>query len=393
MNLYFDNASTSFPKPNNVINSVNNFITNIGASANRGYYKTSLYSSKILFKCRESLCQLFNYNKPENIIFTYNATYAFNLLINSLINSTLFKTKPHILYSNLDHNCTIRPLLNLKNKNLIELDYIDNDSCNFIDTNNLVNKIKYNTKFLIISHMSNVTGNIQNLISISKICKKYKIFFIIDAAQSSGILNIDLSKLYFSAFFFTGHKNLFSIHGVGGLIISDNLLEYCENYFLGGTGSESYKLVKKNNMPDYFEAGTHNTIGILSMLNGINFINSIGIENIFQHKKYLLKLIYNEIRNIDTIKIINDINLFNQNSTICLNFKNIASDKIVFLLDKYFKICARGGLHCSPETHKILGTFPAGCVRLSPGIFNNSKDIDFLVLSLYKLSKNSDRYT
>lgn len=388
MNLYFDNASTSFPKPNNVINTVNNFITNIGTSASRGYYKNSLYSNRILFNCRESLCRLFNYNKPENIIFTYNATYAFNLLMHSLMNSSLFKGKPHILTSRLDHNCTIRPLLNLKKNNLIELDYINTTSSHFIDLNDLTAKIKHNTKFLIISHMSNVTGNIQDIIKISKICEKYNIFFIIDAAQSAGILNINLNEFYFSAIFFTGHKNLFSTQGVGCLVISDTLLYYCENYFLGGTGSESSSLIKKNNMPDYYEIGTHNMVGISSLLSGINFINSFGIDSIFQHKKYLLKLIYNEVKNIDSIEVLNDINLLNQNSTICINFKKLHPNEASFILDKYFKISSRSGLHCSPETHKVLGTFPIGCIRLSPGIFNNLLDINFLISSLYKISKN-----
>lgn len=388
MNLYFDNSSTSFPKPNNVINSVNNFIINIGASSNRGGYDKSLQSDKILFKCRESLCKLFNYDKSENIIFTYNATYAFNLLLSSLINSDLFKSKPHILVSHLDHNCTIRPLLNLKNNDIIELDFINCTTDNFIDLNDLQSKIKTNTKFLIISHMSNVIGNIQNISILSKICKKYKIFFILDIAQSAGISNIDLNNLYFSAIFFTGHKNLFSIQGVGGLIISNDLLSYCKNYFLGGTGSESYKLVEKSNMPDYFEVGTHNTIGIYSLLNGINFINSVGLSTIFQHKKFLLKYMYAEIKNINSIVILNDVNLFNQNSTLCINFKKINSSKVGFILNKYFRVSVRVGLHCSPNTHKLLKTFPEGCVRISPGLFNTQNDVNFLISSLYKISKN-----
>ncbi len=389
MNLYFDNASTSFPKPKIVIDSVNNFISNIGASANRGHYKLSLESSKILFECRESLCNLFNYKNSKNIVFTYNATYAFNLILSSLITSKLFKTIPHILVSILDHNSTIRPLLNLKNQKKIQLEFISSDNDGFISINDFISKIKHNTKFLILCHMSNVLGTIQNLNILSNVCKNYGIHLIIDASQSTGLVNIDLSNVYFSALIFTGHKNLFSIQGIGGFIISDTLLNECDNYFLGGTGSESSQLIKKDNMPDYFEIGTQNIVGIVSMLNGLKFINSYGITDIFEYKKQIIKNIYNKIKNINDIIVLNNVNIKNQNSTICINFKNISPEKAGFILDKYFNISVRIGLHCSPNTHKLMNTFPKGCIRISPGIFNKKEDIDFLISSLNMITNGT----
>lgn len=388
MNLYFDNASTSFPKPQQVVESVNNFMLKIGASSSRGYYKASMESNKILFNCRESLCSIFNYDNPQNIIFSYNATYAFNLLLNSLLNSELFLSNPHILVSKLDHNSTLRPLINLSEKRKITLEYLDCTEDNFIDLNSLENKITSKTKLLIISHMSNVIGNIQNLKHISEICKEHNIHFIIDCSQSCGIVDIDLSEIYFSAIIFTGHKNLFSTQGIGGFIISNNLLGLCDNYFLGGTGSDSSNLISKNNMPDYFEIGTHNMIGICSLLSGLDFIKSFGIKNIYDHKKQSIKNIYNEIKNINDIILLNNVNINNQNSTLCLNFKNISPDEGAFILNKYFNISVRVGLHCAPETHKLINTYPSGCIRISPGIFNTNEDINFLISSLNKISKN-----
>lgn len=387
MNLYFDNASTSFPKPKCVIDSVNNFMTNIGASSSRGYYKLSIESNKLLFECREEVAKLFNYNKCENIIFTYNATYAFNIILQSLLNSKIFACKPHVLVSSFDHNSTLRPLINLKNKNKLELEFLDSTDDFFIDITTIEEKIKPNTKFIILSHMSNVLGNIQDIKSISNICEKHKIHLIIDAAQSAGIVNINLENLYFSALIFTGHKNLYSTHGIGGFIICDNLLNECENFFLGGTGSESSWLIEKTNMPDYFEIGTHNMLGISSLLSGINFINSKGINNIYEEKKQVLINIYNKIKNINDIILINDVNLKNQNSILSLNFKNIPSNEAAFILDKYYNISVRVGLHCSPYTHKIIKTYPNGCIRISPGIFNSKEDIDYLANSLDKISK------
>lgn len=388
MNLYFDNASTSFPKPIEVVESVNNFMVNIGASSSRGFYKNSIESNRILFNCRESLCSFFNYNKPQNIVFSHNATYAFNLLLNSLINSEIFSSTPHILVSKLDHNSTLRPLMNLNKKGIIQLEFLNCTKNNFIDLEDFKNKIKSNTRVVILSHMSNVLGNIQDIKHISEICKTHSIYFILDCAQSCGIVDINLSNLYFSSIIFTGHKNLFSTHGIGGFVISDDLLNKCENYFLGGTGSDSSNLISKDNMPDYFEIGTQNMIGICSLLSGLNFINSLGLNTIFEHKKHLIKIFYNKIKDINDIILLNDVLIEPQNSTVCINFKNITPDESSFILNKHFNISVRVGLHCAPETHKLINTYPLGCIRISPGIFNTEEDVDFLISSINKISKN-----
>lgn len=385
MNLYFDNSSTSFPKPKIVIDSINNFTSNIGASPNRGCYDSSIKSSKILFECRELLCDFLHYTSPENIVFSYNATYAFNILLQSIMNSKFFYDKPHFLVSNLDHNSTLRPLINLKNKKIIDLDFINCTKNNFIDFDDLCSKIKPETKFVIISHMSNVLGNIQDLNRLSNICKDYKIFLILDVAQSIGLLDINLSKIYFSALIFTGHKNLFSTSGIGGFVISDELLNLCDNYFLGGTGSLSSSLLSNSDMPDYFEVGTHNMIGVCSLMSGIKFIINYGLDFIYSKKKDVLKSIYDKICNIDDIIVLNDVFLDNQNSNICINFKNLSPDIASHMLNKHYGICVRSGLHCSPYTHKIIGTYPSGCIRISPSIFNSVVDINYLISSLNKI--------
>ena len=355
MNLYFDNSSTSFPKPQNVIDSINNFSINIGASPSRGYYDLSIKSSKILFECRELLCDFFKFDSPENIVFSYNATYAFNILLQSIVNSNIFNDIPHFLVSNLDHNCTLRPLINLKNKNKITLDIISCDQNMFLNFNELYCKITSKTKFIVISHMSNVLGNIQNIEKLSDICKKLKIFLILDIAQSAGLVNV------------------------------------CDNYFLGGTGSSSSSLLSKSDMPDYFEIGTHNMIGIYSLLNGVKFINTCGLNFIYDKKKEVVKNIYDQLSNINDIIIINNVLLKHQNSNLCINFKNLSPDVAAHMLNKYYGICVRSGLHCSPNTHKIINTYPLGCIRISPSIFNDVKDVNYLVSSIKKICNVSRR--
>ncbi len=387
MNLYFDNSSTSFPKPKEVIHSINDFITNIGASPSRGQYSLSIKSNRILFNCRYELCNLLNYNKPENIVLTYNATYAFNILLQSLLNSSLFKDRPDVLISKLDHNSTYRPLINLENKGIISLKTIKCTNNHLIDIEDIIDKITPKTKFLILSHMSNVIGNICDIKKISDICKDNGIFLIIDASQSIGICNIDLTNMYFSALIFTGHKNLFSSQGIGGFLIHDDLLKYSDNYFLGGTGSSSSSLVDKTSMPDYFEVGTTNMVGVASLLSGINFVKSLGINYIYEKKKYLLTYIYDKLSNIKDLILVNNSLLPNQNSNLCINFKNMPPNYAAYILDKEFNICVRSGLHCAPYTHMEIGTFPQGCIRISPSIFHDNKEANFLIDAIYKMTK------
>lgn len=384
MNLYFDNASTTFPKPKIVIESINNYITYIGASASRSIYKQSVEANKILFECREILCEFFNYKKSKNLVFTYNATYAINLILNSIFSNNL--KKPHVLTSVLEHDSVLKPLLHYEKQNKITLDFIESIN-GILNIEDMINKTKENTHFIIVSHMCNTTGNIQDIYKISKFCSENNIHLIIDAAQSSGTVNIDLSKIKFSAFCFSGHKSLFATQGIGGFIIEDSLLDICSNNFLGGTGSFSNNSNNKM-MPDYFEVGTQNMVGIVSLLSGIKFINKNDINYIFEHKKNLSLHFFNELKNIDNLIFYGDIsNSEYHNSIVSFNFKNKDPAFCSYILDKDFSISVRGGIHCSSISHKHFKTYPNGSIRFSFGFFNTIKDVNYAIDSIYKLNK------
>ena len=382
MEVYLDNGSTTFPKPKIVADSIYDYLINIGGNANRSNYSNSLESNRHLLLARERISEFFNYDKCENVIFTNNITTSLNLLIKGLL-----KSGDHVISSSMEHNSVLRPLIDCKEKLNIELDLIEASIQGFIDPNDIRAKVKSNTRAVIISHASNVTGSIQNLKLIGDICTESNIFFIIDAAQSAGVIDVDMKGLKANAVAFTGHKSLLGPQGIGGFIIDDRLNDCCSSILSGGTGSLSHSLYQPTFLPDKFECGTLNMPGIIGLSNAIAYINGIGRNVIEGKNKFLRGMLLDGLLNIDGITVYGDIN--NNNSTTCIsfNYKDIDPSETSFYLDCN-GIKNRAGLHCAPLAHKSIHTYPTGTVRLSVGHFNTKEEIDYTLSILNKLSNN-----
>lgn len=385
-NIYFDNAATSFPKPQQVIDDMLNHMTNFGGSANRGSSSISLQSSRAAYECRYALSQFFNYHKSENVIFTNNITSSINILLNGLI-----KPNWHIITTSMDHNSTLRPLLKLKSEiDNVEVDIINCNSQGFLEINDFRNAIKENTKLIILSHASNLVGSIQPIKEIGAICKEKGIYFILDSAQTAGILPLDMKELNLNALAFTGHKSLLGPQGIGGFIIDDSLNEICNSVFVGGTGSHSSLLEAPTTLPDKFESGTLNIPGIVGLLAGINFINSEGMHTIREKEDFLCKVALDGLLNMDDIKIYGTTDIDKRTSTIAFNINNMDPSEVGYILDSEFNIACRTGLHCAPLAHKSVGSYPNGSIRVSFGYFNQTEEIKYFLDSINKI-KNGGR--
>lgn len=382
MSIYLDNASTTFPKPESVPRSIYNFLTNIGGNPGRSNHDNALQTNRILVESREAVAQFFNYKSIENVIFTSNITTSLNILINSSLS-----LGDHVITSSMEHNSVLRPLFNLKNQGLIELDIVYANKFGFISTEELKNTIKPNTKMIVINHASNVIGSIQPIKEIGDICKRNNIFFVLDTAQSAGVLDIDFTKLNLSALAFTGHKSLFGPQGIGGFIIDDNLNKSCNPYILGGTGSLSHSLTQPDFLPDKFESGTLNMPGIVGLMEGIKFIQNEGINTIYSKNNFLRNYFIEEIKNINGVILYDDKYNNNYTSCISLNITDMDTAELSFILDSDFGIKNRSGLHCAPLAHKTIGSFPSGTVRLSLSYFNTKEDIDYTISAINKISK------
>lgn len=381
-NIYLDNASTTFPKPKNVTDSIYNFLTNIGGNPGRSNHDNGLQSNRLLLEAREVLASFFNFNKIENVIFTNNITTSLNILINGCS-----RNGDHIITSSMEHNSVLRPLINLKESGIIDLDIIDANSFGFINVEDFKNAIRPNTKYIILTQASNVIGSIQPIKKIGELCKDNNIYFILDTAQGAGVLDLDFKALNLSALAFTGHKSLFGPQGIGGFIISDELNEICNPYILGGTGSLSHSLIQPEFLPDKFESGTLNMPGIIGLMEGIKFIESQGLKTIYEKNTFLRKLLVSELKNINSIILYEDTNNENYTSCVSFNVKNIDTAELSFILDSDFGIKNRSGLHCAPLAHKTIGSFPTGTVRLSLSYFNSKEDIEYTINSINKIVK------
>lgn len=380
MRLYLDNAATTYPKPAAVYSSVLNYMMNIGANPGRGGHASSLEGSRIVYSCREALMNLFKFDKPENVIFTPNITASLNILLKSIV-----KDGWHIITTSMEHNSVLRPLTSLQNTKNIELDILPCSKEGVLDINLFKSKIKENTKLVIISHASNVIGTIQPIEEMGRICKENNIYFIIDSAQTAGVVPLDFYKLNLSALAFTGHKGLLAPQGIGGFLITDELNDEASAFIEGGTGSLSESIIQPNFLPDKFESGTLNTPAIAGLLEGINFLNLEGIDAIREKEEYLTGKFIEGLLNINDIKLYGTKNSKTMTAAISINSAALNNAELGYILDSEYGIMTRTGLHCAPLAHKTIGTFPEGTLRFSFGPFNDIKDVNYTLLSLHNI--------
>ncbi|MEG0774841.1 aminotransferase class V-fold PLP-dependent enzyme [Clostridium sp.] len=384
MQIYLDNAATSFPKPTAVYNSVMNYMTNIGSNPGRGASSSSLKGNKVIFEARNTLSEFFHFDKVENVIFTPNITYSLNMLIKGSV-----KKGWHVITSTMDHNSTLRTLSNLSLQKIIELDIINANSLGEVSVEDFQKKIKPNTKLVVLSHGSNVTGTIQPLEEIGKLCKERGIYLIIDSAQTAGVLDLDFNALGCSALAFTGHKSLFAPQGIGGFLIDDEFNNLCTSLIEGGTGSLSSDILQPSFLPDKFESGTMNGPAIAGLLAGVNFIKEEGFATIKEHEDFLTEKFIDGVLNIPSIKIYGVKDVSRRTSTISINSSKLDNSEFGYILDSQYGISTRTGLHCAPLAHKSIGTYPNGTIRFSFGYFNDIKDVDYALSSIQKIINNS----
>lgn len=364
--IYLDNAATSFKKPRGVLHEVNRCIRKYCGNPGRSSHFLSLRAAEEIYSTREGVAQLFGFESPENVVFTYNATYALNLAIKS------FLTKDcHVITSDFEHNSVIRPIEKAKKTLGIEHSVFNNTGNLSRDISPL---IKENTTCIITSIASNVTGERLDMKALSDFAREKKLFLIVDASQAAGHENIDLSKAPCDALCAPGHKGLFGIQGCGFALFKDNKRR--EGIVEGGSGNDSINPLMPEMLPEGYEAGTLATPSIVSLGKGIDFINRVGIENIHSKLDILTE------KTMERLSAIGGVNIYGAESGIVsFNYKSIPSSIIASELDKS-GICTRGGLHCAPSAHRKLGTLGGGTVRVSYSYFNSAYETDKLYKAL-----------
>jgi len=367
---YFDNAATSWPKPRSVLKAMKDYFLHGGGNPGRSGHVKSIGAGRIVLKTRELLSGLFNIKDPSRIVFTKNATEALNLAIFGIVHKGA-----HVITTSMEHNSVMRPLTFLREKG-VEVSVVKADRAGQVSPELLLKEVKKNTKLVIATHASNVTGTINDIETIGHMCKQRGVLFLVDAAQTAGVVPIDVEKMNIDFLAFSGHKGLMGPQGTGGLYIGSMEID---PLIRGGTGSLSDQEVQPDFMPDRYESGTLNVVGLAGLGAGVEFILRRGIEEIMRHDSRLLEIFLDNFSMRNKMK--NKIVLYGpkqpyeQTGVLSINIEGLSPSKTGEIMDREYGIQTRVGLHCAPSAHKTIGTFPDGTVRLSWGIFTGEKDV------------------
>lgn len=371
--IYLDNAATTFPKPKSVYEEVIKCMETYAANPGRGSHNMAIQASSKIMEARQEISKLFNIPNALNLVFTSNATEALNIAIKGTL-----RRGDHVISTVIEHNSVLRPL-NYLSKKGVQMTLLGVNEYGYLDIGALKKEIKKNTKLIIINHVSNVLGTIQNIREIGKLAKEHGIMFMVDASQSAGTIAIDVQKDNIDLLAFPGHKGLFGPQGTGGIYIKEGI--NVENFKDGGTGSNSNSMTQPDFLPDRFESGTLNTPGIAGLCEGIKFIKKVGRRNIQKHEESLVEYLLKEIKKLPYVKLYGIPTAENRGAVVSINIEGVDSSQAGYLLNKS-GIAVRTGYHCAPLIHGIIGTINKGTVRISPGYFNTFEDIESIITAI-----------
>ena len=376
--IYLDSSATSFLKPPQVAEAVFRSFNTIG-NAGRGAHAPTLNAPRLIYDTREKLAALFGTPDPSRIAFTCNATEALNIAIHGAIHPG-----EHVITTACEHNSVLRPLY-LKEKEGTELTIIPADKKGRIRYDLLESSVKSNTSAIVLTHASNLSGNVTDLAFVSNFAKKHGLLLIVDASQTAGSLPINVVKMGIDILCFTGHKGLFGPQGTGGLYVREGLT--LSPLKSGGSGIHSFDRQHPTDMPTALEAGTLNGHGIAGLNAGLDYILSTGVKNIHAKEISLARRFVNGISDISDLKLYGDIDAPLRTPIISLNIGNMSSASVSDILWEDYEICVRAGAHCAPLMHKTFGTEKQGAVRFSFSCFNTEAEIDTAIRAMHEIAE------
>jgi cysteine desulfurase family protein len=375
--IYFDSAATSLQKPDCVADAVYHAIKNM-TNSGRGVYESTLSASRVIFETRELLAGLFHADSPKNIVFTANSTASLNIALQGL----LLKSD-HVITTALEHNSVLRPLYRLSGTGM-GLSVLPADKTGNIDYDDFEKYLRPNTRAVVCTHASNLTGNLLSLETIGDFCSRHGLLFIVDASQTAGVFPIDMRKQQIDVLCFTGHKGLLGPQGTGGLCVKTGV--EIKPLMVGGSGVQSFSKTHPSALPAALEAGTLNGHGLAGLHAGINYIRQTGLDSIRRKESDLMWRFYHGVKTIPCVKIYGDFSVNERAPIVTLNIGDYDSGAVGDNLAQRYDICVRSGAHCAPLMHQTLGTAAQGAVRFSFSHFNTTEEIDKGIAAVYELA-------
>jgi cysteine desulfurase family protein len=380
MGLYLDNAATSYPKPECMIAAMRDYSERVGANSGRSAHKQAQEASRIVFDTRESVARLIGSKDSSKVIFTSNATEGLNIAIFGLLDEG-----DEVITTSMEHNSVMRPLRYLEQARSVKINVVPCSMNGELDPDDIKRRIGKATKLIVLTSASNVCGTLLPVKQVARIAREHGVHLLVDAAQTAGCMPLNVKRDSLDLVAFSGHKGLLGPQGTGCLYVGDGvkLRPLC----FGGTGSRSEHQTQPDFLPDSFESGTPNIIGIAGLGAAVKFILKRGVERIRTEEQRMTGILLDKLARIDGM-VINGLNNSElQVGVISIKIPGMEPSEIGYKLDARYDIAVRVGLHCAPAAHRTLGTFPEGTVRISPGPFNNTDDIDFLCNALTEITK------
>jgi cysteine desulfurase/selenocysteine lyase len=379
MTLYLDNAASSHPKPETVYQTVNDVLKNIGANPGRAGHGLAVKAGQWILRTRQALAELFDIKDPNRIVFTANATEALNLGLKGLLNPG-----DHVITSSMEHNSVIRPLRYLETQG-VEITIVSGNVQGQIQAQDIEKAFRKNTRLVVLTHASNVTGGLMPLTEVAELTRRQGILFMVDAAQTAGLIPISADRMGIDLLAAPGHKGLMGPQGTGFLYIAPGIS--FRPLIEGGTGSQSELEVQPDFFPDRMESGTLNTPGLAGLGSGVRFILEQGQEKIRKKERLLARLLWEGLKEIPQIRVYGPEEAEERTSVVSFNIASLNPQAVASILDMAYGIAVRAGLHCAALAHRTLGTFPEGTVRVSPGFFNTEKEIEIFLQAIGEIAK------
>ena len=377
--IYLDNAATTQKKPPQVLSAVMEALESMGNSS-RGTHGGALKSARSVFSARENISRLFNGPGPERVAFAANATEALNIALGGL-----FVKGDHVITTALEHNSVLRPLYRLEEEGIIQLSIVPADKRGCVDYDDFSRLIQPNTRAIVCTQASNLTGNALDLMKIGSIAHEKGLLFVVDSSQGAGVLPLDMEAMHISVLCFTGHKGLMGPQGTGGLCVAEGV--EIRPLKVGGSGVQSYSRTHPTEMPTRLEAGTLNGHGIAGLGAGVEWLLETGIDKIHAREVELAKRFYDGVKDIPGVKIYGDFSSWNRTAVVTLNLGDYDSGEVSDALWEDYEIATRPGAHCAPLMHMALGTVEQGAVRFSFSWFNTEEEVDTAINAMKELAQ------
>ncbi len=375
--IYLDNAATTMHKPQEVVDAVAAAMCSMG-NAGRGAHAASLGASRTVFETRERLAAFFHAENPKQIVFTANSTESLNVALKGTLNPG-----EHVISTVLEHNSVLRPLYALEEQG-VEVTLLKSNLQGMIDYEDFERAIKENTKMIVCTHGSNLTGNVLDIKRIGQIAKKHGLLFVVDASQTAGVFPIDVQDMQIDILCFTGHKGLLGPQGTGGMYVREGVT--VRPLKVGGSGVQTYNKKHPTEMPTALEAGTLNGHGIAGLDAAIGYLEREGIDNIRAREQELMWKFYNGVKDIPNIKVYGDFSGAQRCAVVSLNIGDYDSSEVSDELLMTYGISTRAGGHCAPLMHEALGTVEQGAVRFSFSHYNTDEEVETAIRAVKELA-------